>query len=205
MFHVELRQFPHVAHAFNLSAEELDARIVAPWVRGDAVELGDRRWDPGKAKLTIVEGSRLRSEDLTMGRGWSNARRGASEVTDRLLASARQTAGAAAGPSLAQFKDELVASCDRGRIEIHQVLWLAHDRHRGRRPSERLALAEQAIWELLHEGRIRLLRPSARSEDLEQVPSAEWQPILLSWVTWADPRAPSVYVEATEGGPGVAG
>ena len=32
VFHVELRQFPHVARVFNLSREELDARFARPWV-----------------------------------------------------------------------------------------------------------------------------------------------------------------------------
>ena len=42
MFHVELRQFLHVARAFNLTREELDARILHPWVNGGSIALQDR-------------------------------------------------------------------------------------------------------------------------------------------------------------------
>ena len=30
--------------------------MVRPWVRGQVVELGERRWSPERAKLTIYEG-----------------------------------------------------------------------------------------------------------------------------------------------------
>jgi hypothetical protein len=56
VFHVELRQFPHQARAFNLSREELDARILGPWISGAPIELQDRRWTSEKAKLTILAG-----------------------------------------------------------------------------------------------------------------------------------------------------
>ena len=46
VFHVELRQFPHQTRAFNLTREELDARILGPWVSAGGVELDDRRWSP---------------------------------------------------------------------------------------------------------------------------------------------------------------
>jgi hypothetical protein len=48
------------------------------------------------------------------------------------------------------------------------------------RPSERLAVAEQAIWELLHEGRIALIRAGGD----ERVPPEEWEAVLLDWETW---------------------
>ena len=44
MFHVELRQFPHVTRSFNLTREELDAARAAPVGGGAAIELDDRRW-----------------------------------------------------------------------------------------------------------------------------------------------------------------
>ena len=62
MFHVELRQFPHVARAFNLSREQLFARILRPLAAGRPVELNDRRWSPEKAKLAI------RSEERRVGK-----------------------------------------------------------------------------------------------------------------------------------------
>jgi len=65
MFHVELRQFPHLARAFNLTGEELQERIVAPWVAGEMVDWGDQRWAPERARLTIYEGPRLRPDAIS--------------------------------------------------------------------------------------------------------------------------------------------
>ena len=71
MFHVELRQFPHVARAFNLTREQLDERFVRAWVSGVPVEHEDRRWAPDRARLAILEGPELRLDEIGMGRGWA--------------------------------------------------------------------------------------------------------------------------------------
>src|SRR5207302_4612588 len=55
VFHVELRQFPHQARAFNLTREQLDGQSLAPWISGAPTELDDRRWSLERAKLTIYE------------------------------------------------------------------------------------------------------------------------------------------------------
>jgi len=99
MFHVELRQFPHNLCRFNLSEHELRA-IAERWAREQWVALGDRKWDPNQARLTILEGPKLGPEQLTMGRGWRTAQRSGEDVTARVLADARarlQGAPAAAG------------------------------------------------------------------------------------------------------------
>ena len=71
MFHVELRQFPHVARAFNLTREELDVRFARPWASGAVIAYDDRRWAPERARLTVYEGPQLRTSEIGMGRGWS--------------------------------------------------------------------------------------------------------------------------------------
>ena len=58
MYHLELRQFPHNTWRFNLDAEELQT-IVTLWVRGQPVDVGERRWSPLQARLTILEGPAL--------------------------------------------------------------------------------------------------------------------------------------------------
>lgn len=189
MYHVELRQFPHVAHAFNLSAEDLERTVVGPWLRGDLVDLGDRRWAPERAKLTIYEGARLLPEEMGMGRSWSNARRGATEVTAGVLDAAKGPRGA----SVPDFKRAVLAECAGGRIGIHQVLWLANAELPERRVSERLALAEQAVWELLHQGQLTML-----SGDGEPVAGEQWEPIMLAWATWSGGSGPSVFLQAAE-------
>jgi hypothetical protein len=201
VFHIELRQFPHVARAFNLTEEELRGRLLGAWLRGDTVELGERRWAPERARLTIYEGPPLREDEIGMGRGWSNATRAGSEVTDQILQAARASEPVAIASSLAEFKREVLEQCAAGRIGIHQVLWLANERHGARRASERLALAEQSIWELLHERRLTMLRPAAATDGLVPVSQEEWEPTLLAWATWAEPRGPSVWLERASNGP----
>ncbi len=66
MYHIELRQFPHNFCHFNLSEGEL-AALLSPWAAGQVVEVGDRRWNPQQAKITVLEGPELELQDLSMG------------------------------------------------------------------------------------------------------------------------------------------
>ncbi len=54
------------------------------------------------------------------------------------------------------------------------------------RVSERVALAEQAVWELLYQGGLKLVGPDGPIE-----PDA-WQALFLTWSTWVQqgPQAP---------------
>jgi 2-iminobutanoate/2-iminopropanoate deaminase len=85
VYHLELRQFPHNLCRFNLGAEELYATVLAPWRADRLFELGELKWDPRRARLTVLEGPRLPPGQLTMGRGWSVARRQSNDVTAQLL------------------------------------------------------------------------------------------------------------------------
>jgi hypothetical protein len=152
VFHVELRQFPHQARAFNLTREELDSRILSPWISGGAVELDDRRWSSDRARLTIYEAPHLDTDQLGMGRGWGNATREGTDVTDRLLAEV------ASPTPVAELKRELLERCAYGPLSLPRLVELAGDRYPQSRVSERLALCEQAVWELLHEGAIGMSR-----------------------------------------------
>jgi hypothetical protein len=174
MFHVELRQFPHQARAFNLSREELDARILQPWITGAPIELQDRRWTSEKAKLTILAGPELRTDEIGMGRGWNNATKTGQDVTAKLLDEVRHSQQAPAD----ELKEAIVAACAGSAIPLAQVVTVAAARDPQRRPSELLGAAEQGVWELLHAGRLRLLRHG------DEVPHERWQPVLLSWSSW---------------------
>lgn len=173
MFHVELRQFPHQTRAFNLTREELDLRILRPWVSGAAVELDDRRWAPDRARLTIYEGPVLAGDQLGLGRGWANVTREGEDVTARLLAESAHP------PAVAELKRELVARAAGGSVPVATLVELAGERYPQARVSERLALCEQAVWELLHEGAVELTRDGA------VVAREEWQAVLLDWRAWA--------------------
>ena len=166
VFHIEVRQFPNVARAFNLTRAELEARFAEPWRAGRAVELDDRRWHPEKARIAVIEGRPLEPEEIGLGRGWANATRTGQNVTERVLAE----------PSaVEQFKAELPSAVALSGLIEHAAV-----RYPGSRVSERLALAEQAVWELLHEGRARLTR-GGRPLD-----PGQWGPVLLSWAAWTD-------------------
>jgi hypothetical protein len=181
MYHLELRQFPHVARIFNLSREGLETRFVGPWVAGSIIDHDDRRWVPERARLKILEGPELRPDELGMGRGWATATRSSRDVTDAVIAEARR--GAEARPEVESLKDavqEVAASA----ITVQDVMALAAAAHPAWRPSEQLALAEQTVWEMLHQHRLALTSGG------EPVAHDQWQPILLSWETWtgAGPR-----------------
>lgn len=100
VYHVELRQFPHNFCHFNLTAQALRETVLDAWARGEWVEIGERRWNPQQATLTVIEGPELPVQQLSMGRGWRNAVRQGTDVTATLLADARARLGfAESGPA----------------------------------------------------------------------------------------------------------
>jgi 2-iminobutanoate/2-iminopropanoate deaminase len=85
VYHVELRHFPRNVCRFNLSAKELQATVLDPWVADRPFDLGELRWDPRQARLTILQGSQIPPDQLSMGRGWRTALRAGRDVTAQLL------------------------------------------------------------------------------------------------------------------------
>jgi hypothetical protein len=186
MFHAQLRQFPNTTTAFNLNEEALRSRILVPWLAGKPVHWGDRSWDPGRARLTIYEGPELRVEQMGMGRGWANVTRSGRDVTEQLLAQAHaavQPPPASSSP-LESLKQAILERCvAEEALPLPAVVELAAGSGLGARASERLALAEQAAWELLHRGQLILWR------DGVPLGREEWQPTLLSWAAWTGARS----------------
>jgi hypothetical protein len=176
MYHVELRQFPHVARVFNLSQEQLESRFVRPWVSGTIIEHEDRRWAPERVRLKILEGRELRHDEMGMGRGWAAATKSAADVTEAVLAQARR--GAEARPELEALKDA-IAEVAATPLGFQDVMALAAAAHPHWRASQQLELAEQAVWEMLHQSRL------AMTVNGSAVRPQRWQPIVLSWATWA--------------------
>jgi glyoxylase I family protein len=123
VFHVELRQFPHTARAFNLTREQVHARIVMPWLRREFVVLDSQQFAPERAKLKIYEGPELRTADLGMGRGWQNVMRSGEDVTERELqvavAAAPAQTVAGAPPTATESLDHVdlvVSSLERSLV-----------------------------------------------------------------------------------------
>jgi len=155
MFHVELRQFPHVACRFNLSEAEL-SELVEPWSREQWIELGERKWNPHQARLTVLEGPHLPVEDLAMGRGWRNAQHHSEDVTERVLAQARAsqrpvTTAATASqdpPAAGSPHTNVLPLLGADPDALLQAWRLAAKRRPELSPSESLALAEQTLRSL---------------------------------------------------------
>jgi hypothetical protein len=187
VFHLELRQFPHVARAFNLSREDLDRRFARPWVTGTEIEHEDRRWAPGKAKLIIFEAPELGLEEMGLGRGWAAVGKNGVEVTETVLA---QAGRGAEGRSTLEIVKAAIRAGARTPLALTEVLELIAGEYPAWRPSEQLAMAEQAVWELLHQGGIVLRGPEG------PVASEHWPEILLSWGSWTGQPAQDLVLEA---------
>ena len=190
MYHLELRQFPHNLCRFNLDDQELRA-IVEPWMREPWVEIEGQKWLPHQARLKILEGPRIPLSQLTMGRGWRTAERQGRDVTDLVLAAAKQaaappppapseTAPPTAAPSTslptqpaqpdsALVADslglELLALLAGGPAPLSAAWRRAAERYSERTPSESLELAERAVRSLLQARLIVLTGPPAKDGD----------------------------------------
>lgn len=197
MFHVEIRQFPGHERRFNLSADDLERLVLDRWRRGQAVVLEERRYTPGRARLRVLEGPRLEPGEIGLGRGWQNAERAGREVTEELLRRGPEQVG-----SLDAFRAAMLEACRSEPLALGTVVSLARQAP-GARASACLALAEQAVWELLHQGRLELLEPAdARAgERAERVPRERWEQVLLAWESWSGPlgEQPGVLAAAGEG------
>jgi hypothetical protein len=203
VFHVELRQFPHVARAFNWTPEELQSRILGAWVRGRSVQLDDRRWGPEKARLTIYEGPALKPHEMGLGRSWANVTKNCTEVTDQLLTLERQAAststsvgpGPGAPAAISQLQDEILKRCAMEEMVVSELIELLNRRRPDWRVSDRIALAEQSIWQLLQQGRLTI----SWADGGPTLDQHAWGPVLLSWGTWSPGGAPEVSLRLSEG------
>jgi hypothetical protein len=184
VFHVELRQSLHSARAFNLTEEQLRASFLVPWVTGRTIEWSDRKWAPDRAKLAVYEGPELRPDEIGMGRGWANAARSGEEVTARVLAEQDQIARG--GQPLQTLKAAAIELCTEAPLRLSALPYQAAERWPLLRASECLALAEQAVWELLHERRVSLVSDGAGVQ--APVDEDQWRRELLAWPNWSAGR-----------------
>ena len=145
MFHIEVRQFPHSGRRFNMTPADV-GHFLEAWVAGRPVALGERRWHPQQARLTILEGPELADHQLSIGRGWRAAQRDAADVTERLLGEAREAfAGAGADTSRPPGPSELTTLLGPQSETLLGAWRRAAERHPERSPSECLSLAEAEL------------------------------------------------------------
>jgi hypothetical protein len=160
MFHIELRQFPHNMCHFNMTERELMDTIVDGWAREQWIEMGERKWNPHQSKLIVIEGPEIPVQQLSMGRGWPRAQRDGEDVTERMIAKAKQAIAAESAPPAGANAQIAGIAPDGVALEQLQTLlgddpaallqaWrLASERRRELTPSEALALAEQTLSSL---------------------------------------------------------
>jgi hypothetical protein len=153
MFHIELRQFPHNMCHFNMTEQELFAQVLDGWAREQWIELGDRKWNPHQSKLIVLEGPQIPIEQLSMGRGWPTAQRQGEDVTERMIAQAKQAIPPAVAPQAAAASVEAPAEQLRGLLgddpaALLQAWRLTSERRPEISPSEALALAERTLSSL---------------------------------------------------------
>jgi hypothetical protein len=220
MYHLEIRLFPHNACRFNLSEAEL-AAIVIPWAREEWLEFGERKWNSNEAKLTVLEGPQLELRSLTMGKGWRNAQRESTDVTERVLAFAKAyidgkqasaaapedvgapAAGAAQSEASSGSEAELLA--DSLGIELLSLLadgpaplseaWrLAQARLPGRPAGDGLALAERAVSSML-ERHLIVLEPIDGDGARQALDGEQLQVALRALESWGSADQPgSIHV-----------
>jgi hypothetical protein len=127
MYHLELRQFPHNLCRFNLTEQQLRA-VVEPWAAEKVVDIGERKWSPHQAKLTILEGPQLAVAELSMGRGWRAAQRQSANVTERIMGLAQEAAEQAARKALEEAGRAALAAegaQEAGAAEVAEVAGVA--------------------------------------------------------------------------------
>jgi hypothetical protein len=191
VYHLELRQFPHVTRVFNLDRAELEARFLRPWIQGAMIDHDERRWSPERTRLKVLEGPAVRPDELGLGRGWGAATKGSEDVTDEILAQAER--GARARPEVEALKEQVMQRAGVA-IGMREVVGLAGSAQPGWRASEQLSVAEQAVWELLHQQRLMIL---AGGQPVDQ---ERWQEVVLRFSTWAPgPEDAPILVQRRDG------
>lgn len=196
MYHVELREFPHSSHAYNLDSARLHAAVVNAWVRGEIFEFAGREWIPQRAKITILEADELPLHALSMSRGWNNARRKGKDVTNATLEAARAKVVA---PSVDPGRhnvlvEDVVARCATGPISLAGVWDQAELAAPQGSSGEWLVLAQTALLQLLTEARIVLCR--GEDGDAAVIPEDDVEPMLRTREAWSTDPATALFVRA---------
>ncbi len=159
MYHIQLRQFPNNMCHFNMTERELLETVVEGWARGQWIEMGERKWNPHQAKLTVLEGPEIPVEQLSVGRGWPKAQHEGEDVTERMVAQAKQASQPAMVPQTAPAvappvppaggpTGQLLALLGADPASLLSAWRLTAERRPELAPSESLALAEATLKSL---------------------------------------------------------
>lgn len=151
---------------FNLSEPELWRRFIAPLMAGRDFTYEGHEFIPTRTRITILDGPSLRADQLALGRGWQNAQRLGRDVTEALLATARERArleragreraepgGAAAAPGLAEIlRERLIGRLSAGSVAAGEIAALAAELMPSGGEGERRLAAQRAAWMVMERG-----------------------------------------------------
>ena len=165
MFHVELRMGINIVREFNLGEQELWTRFLAPLMADADFTLEGHDFTPRKSRIAIYAGPELRPDQLGLGRGWQNVERTGHDVTEEVLAKAREHAGAtrpAAPPTWEALRERAIGRLSAGPVSFEEIVAMAGDLMPDSTAGEQLAAGERAAVELLRSGAAQLAPPSGR-------------------------------------------
>jgi hypothetical protein len=170
MFHVEMRMGMQVVREFNLTEERLWLEFLAPLMDDRPFVVEDHEYIPQETRLKVFEGDELRLDQLGMGRGWQNVERAYTDVTERVLARAREHTAAgtrppepAAGahaPAAELLRERLIGRLSAGPITAAEILSTAIELMPGSAEPALLDVAQRAVWALL-ERDVAMLAPTS--------------------------------------------
>jgi hypothetical protein len=180
VFHVQLRQRRNTASVYNLSQEEVRDRFVTLMVADRVFDFAEKQWNPRETRLTVLEGRQLRPDELGFGRGWPNAKRTGTDVTDLFLSDGR-VRGPQSDPVM-RLEDRIAGRLAAAPLPLRELLAMTAELMPGHTVGERLAVCERTVWELLQRG--------GRGLQLDGAPltADAWQAQLLDTDTWLGDR-----------------
>jgi hypothetical protein len=85
-----------------------------------------------------------------------------------------------------RFRDEILGDFEDDALGVYEVWWTANTRFPERSLSDRLALAESIVSELVSHGTACLYRGRwiGPTHERQAVPESEVGTVLLDWATW---------------------
>jgi hypothetical protein len=178
VYHVQIREGVHAVRAFNLTADQVRGRFIAPLTGSELFTVEDHEFDPRKTRLTILDGRELRPDQISMGRGWPNAEKYSTDVTVEMLEQPQPAQVLARPQATDQLKERLIGRLSAGEITLLEIVELAATLTPGQRVSEQVAISELAVWELLHQETAEL------QQDGDVLSSDDWQQTLLALGSW---------------------
>lgn len=172
MYHVEMRAGMHVVREFNLTERRLWLEFLEPLMADREFTVEGHDFIPRKTRIKVYEGPELRPDQLGMGRGWQNAERTASDVTERVLARARgfiaqasaqeQDGSDRAAPvAVDALRERVIGRLSAGAVGLDEIAAIAADLLPESSEPERRAAAQRVALALLETG-VAQLSPSGR-------------------------------------------